>query len=307
MTATLTERPAADPLPPEQIDLRRQRSWRSTKSQLMVALMGLAFVIVMIPLVAVIFTLISKGGGIVVRDFPDWFTKDIPIRSRAVGPGMGPAIVGTIVITLAASVMAIPIGILGAVYLNEYGKLSPLARIVRFLSNVMVGVPSVVMGLFVYVVYTLYFGVNGLGGALALACLMLPVVIRSTEEMLRLVPEHLREASYALGTRKSRTILNVVLPSALPGIVSGSLLAVARAAGETAPLIFTIGVITKTNTNVFSEPNTTLSRQIFSNALSPLAGPQQRAWGAAFTLVALTFLLTVIARIVTSIYRRRRG
>ncbi|MCU1501185.1 MAG: phosphate transporter rane protein 2, PhoT family, partial [Ilumatobacteraceae bacterium] len=176
-----------------------------------------------------------------------------------------------------------------------------------FLADVMTGVPSIVMGLFVYTVWVLRYGQSAFAGALALACLMLPVVIRSTEEMLRLVPEHLREASYALGTRKSRTILSVVLPTALPGVVSGSLLAVARAAGETAPLIFTIGAITKANPNVFSGPNTTLSRQIFSNALSPLAGPQERAWGAAFTLVALTFLLTVIARVVTSIYRRRRG
>lgn len=306
MTATL-ERPLPPSAPSDVPDLRRQRSWRSTKSQLMVGLMGLAFVVVAIPLFAVVWTLVGKGAGIVLRDFPAWFTDDIPIRSRAVGPGMGPAIIGTIVITLAASVLAIPLGILGAVYLNEYGKNSPFAKVVRFLSNVMVGVPSVVMGLFVYVVFTLYFGLNGLGGALALACLMLPVVIRSTEEMLRLVPDHLREASYALGTRKSRTILSVVLPSALPGVVSGALLAVARAAGETAPLIFTIGAITKANPNVFSGANTTLSRQIFSNALSPLAGPQERAWGAAFTLVALTFMLTVIARIVTSVYRRRRG
>ncbi len=308
MTAVLTDRPSpAAPPPPASIDLKRQRTWRSTKSQLMVALMALAFIVVVIPLSAVVYTLVSKGAGIVFSDFPAWFSKDIPVRSRAVGPGMGPAIVGTIVITAAASVLAIPLGILGAVYLNEYGRNSPFAKIVRFLSNVMVGVPSVVMGLFIYVVFTLYVGLSGLGGALALACLMLPVVIRSTEEMLKLVPEHLREASYALGTRKSRTIVTVVLPTALPGVVSGALLAVARAAGETAPLIFTIGAITKANPNVFSGSNTTLSRQIFSNALSPLAGPQERAWGAAFTLVALTFLLTVIARIVTSVYRRRRG
>jgi phosphate transport system permease protein len=308
MTSVM-DRPTAD-LPsqnPGGIDLRRQRNWRSTKSALMVGLMGLAFLIVLVPLVAVMYTLISKGAGIVFRDFPVWFTKRIPVISRSKGPGMGPAIIGTIIITVAASVMAIPLGILGAVYLNEYGKSSRTAKVVRFLSNVMVGVPSIVMGLFVYVVFTLRFGLTGFGGAIALACLMLPVVIRSTEEMLRLVPDHLREASYALGSRKSRTILSVVLPSALPGVVSGALLAVARAAGETAPLIFTIGLITKANTNVFSGPNTTLSRQIFANALSPLDGPKERAWGAAFTLVALTFMLTVIARMVTSVYQRRRG
>ncbi|MCU1504188.1 MAG: phosphate transporter inner rane subunit PstA, partial [Ilumatobacteraceae bacterium] len=134
MSTTLIEQPAASA--PEAMDLKRQRSWRSTKSQLMVGLMGLAFVIVVIPLVAVVFTLVSKGAGIVFRDFPAWFTDDIPIRSRAVGPGMGPAIIGTIVITVAASLLAIPLGILGAVYLHEYGKNSPSARVVRFLSNV---------------------------------------------------------------------------------------------------------------------------------------------------------------------------
>ncbi|MEO5723284.1 MAG: phosphate ABC transporter permease PstA, partial [Ilumatobacteraceae bacterium] len=245
------------------VDLRRAHGWRSTKNALMTGFMGLSFVVVVIPLGAVLWTLIDKGAAIVFGGFPSWFTSDIPIRSRATGPGMGPAVLGTLVITGAAAVLAIPLGILGAVYLHEYGKSSPWAKTVRFLSTVMTGVPSIVMGLFVYVLFTLRFGLTGLGGALSLACLMLPVVIRSTEEMLRLVPDHLREASYALGARKSRTILTVVLPAALPGVVSGALLAVARAAGETAPLIFTIGVVTRANPNVFSGANTTLSRQIF--------------------------------------------
>lgn len=287
-------------------DLHAKRSWRSVKSQLMVGLMFLAFLIILVPLIAVIGTVVSKGAGIVFRDFPKWFTEDIPVRTRAVGPGMGPAIVGTLLITGLASAFAIPLGILGAVYLHEYGRQSRPARIVRFLANVMTGVPSIVMGLFVYVVFTLRFGLSGLGGALALACLMLPVVIRSTEEMLRLVPDHLREASYALGTRKGRTILTVVLPSALPGVVSGCLLAVARAAGETAPLLFTIGLVTSTNSNVLSGPNTSLSAQIFRNAGAVLPGPQERGWGAALTLVAITFVFTVIARVVTASYQKRR-
>jgi phosphate transport system permease protein len=170
----------------------------------------------------------------------------------------------------------------------------------------MTGVPSIVMGLFVYVVFTLRFGLSGLGGSLALACLMLPVVIRSSEEMLRLVPDHLREASYALGAHKSRTILTVVLPTALPGVVSGSLLAVARAAGETAPLLFTIGAAKTFNWNVFKGPNTTLSYQIFGNAGATLPGPIERGWGAAFTLVSIAFAFTVVARLVTKAYQRRR-
>lgn len=288
-------------------DLQARRGWRSVKNAIMTVLMFGAFLLVLVPLVFVIGNVITRGAGIVFNDFPSWFTDDIPIRERQPGPGMGPAIVGTIIITAAAAALAIPIGILGAVYLNEYGGQSRFARVVRFLSTVMTGVPSIVMGLFVYVVFTLRFGLSGFGGSLALACLMLPVVIRSTEEMLRLVPDHLREASYALGTRKARTVCTVVLPTAAPGVVSGCLLAVARAAGETAPLLFTIGAARTFNWNVFSGANTALSYQIFQNAFSPRAAAQERGWGAAFTLVAITFIFTVLARLVTSRYQRRRG
>jgi phosphate transport system permease protein len=304
MSSVLDDRPvAADERP----DLTTRRSWRSTKSSIMTGLMFLAFLAVLVPLIFVLGTVVARGAGIVFRDFPKWFTEEIPIRERAKGPGMGPAIVGTIVITAAAAAIAIPIGILGAVYLHEYGGNSRLARVIRFLAMVMTGVPSIVMGLFVYIIFTLRFGLAGLGGALALACLMLPVVIRSSEEMLRLVPDHLREASYALGTRKARTICTVVLPSAGPGIVSGCLLAIARAAGETAPLLFTIGAAKAFNWNVFSGPNTALSYQIFQNAFSSKAGAQERGWGAALTLVAIAFLFTVIARVITSRYRRSRA
>lgn len=306
MTAVAPMPEATEPHQLSFEDLRAKRSWRSTKSSIMVGLMGFAFLVILVPLVLVIGTVISKGAGIVFRDFPAWFTTDIPARTRSVGPGMSAAIVGTVVITAVASAMAIPLGVLAAVYLNEYGKQSRTARTVRFLANVMSGVPSIVMGLFIYVVFTVRFGLVGFGGSLALACLMIPVVIRSSEEMLRLVPDHLREASYALGTRKGRTIVTVVLPTALPGIVSGCLLAVARAAGETAPLLFTIGLVRSPNFNVFSDPNTALSFQIFRNASETLPGPQERGWGAALTLVAITFAFTVIARLVTSAYQKRR-
>lgn len=307
MTATL-QRPPGGPSAPSTItadDLRPQRGWRQTKSIGMIGLMGLSFLVVLVPIVLVVGTVMSKGAGIVFSGLPDWFTNDIPIRAREVGPGMGPAIFGTLIITATASLIAIPLGILGAVYLNEYGQHSWRANVIRFLANVMTGVPSIVMGLFIYVLFTLNFGLSGLGGSLALACLMLPVVIRSTEEMLKLVPDHLREASYALGTRKSRTILTVVLPSALPGTVSGCLLAIARAAGETAPLFFTIGIVSKTNLSIFGS-NTALPFQIFRNANTIYPGAQERAWGAAFTLVAITFLFTVFARVVTTAYQKRR-
>jgi phosphate transport system permease protein len=148
-------------------------------------------------------------------------------------------------------------------------------------------------------VWVLRYGQSGLAGALALACLILPIVVRTSEEMLRLVPGTLREASAALGVRTWRTTLGIVLPAALPGIVSGAMLAVARAAGETAPLLFTIGVVSKTNTSL-SGTNTALSTQIFRNAQLPFATAQERAWGAALTLILLVFVLTLAARFITA-------
>ena len=151
-----------------------------------------------------------------------------------------------------ATLMAVPLGILGAIYLNEYGGRNFLARLIRFFSDVMTGVPSIIMGLFIFSIWVLRFGFSGFPGALALGCLMLPVVIRSTDEMLKLVPNALREGSYALGATKARVTVTMVLPAAIGGIVSGALLAVARAAGETAPLLFTILTVTTVNKNVFS-------------------------------------------------------
>jgi phosphate transport system permease protein len=182
--------------------------------------------------------------------------------------------------------------------------------VLRFFADVMTGVPSIIMGLFIYTFWVVRFGVNGVtgfAGALALACLMLPIVIRSTEEMLKLVPDDLREASFALGSSKARTVWKIVLPAAFPGILSGVLLAVARAAGETAPLLFTIGAATTINWNVFKGPNTALSAQIFTNAQQPFVGAQERAWGAALTLIIMTFVLLVLARIVAARFGPTRG
>jgi phosphate transport system permease protein len=287
-------------------DLSAKRSWRSAKSAIMTALMIAAVLIVALPLVAVVSAVFSRGLRVVLAGFPDFFIKEIPVIGRRPGPGMGPAILGTLLATGAATLIAVPLGVLGAVYLHEYGGGRRFARLVRFMANVMTGVPSIVMGLFVYVTWTLQFGYSAFGAALALACLMLPVVIGAGEQMLRLVPNHLREAAYAVGASKSRTILTVVLPAALPGIVSGSLLAVARAAGETAPLLFAIGAATAYNPNLFREANTALSIQIFANATSSFMAAQDRAWGAALTLVLLTFFITMIARVVTARFARGR-
>jgi phosphate transport system permease protein len=287
---------------PQQVDLREPRSWRRTKNRIMTWLMVLAFVLTLVPLVFVLITVIAKGASVISWSF---LTSPIPpaFEPANVG-GMGPAIVGTLEITALATVIAVPLGILGAVYINEYGGKGILARVIRFMADVMTGVPSIVMGLFIYTIWTLHFGFSGLGGALALACLMLPIIIRSTEEMLKLVPDALRDGSYALGATKSRVTVTVVLPAAVGGIVSGCLLAVARAAGETAPLLFTILTVTSVNTNVFSGANTSLATQIFSNASQIYPGAQARGWGAALTLVAIAFIFMIIARLVTARFAR---
>jgi phosphate transport system permease protein len=294
---------AVEPLAAQAVDLREPAGWRRTKNQIMTVLMWTAFVIVLVPLAFVIYTVIAKGAGAISWQFLT--NSTIPPNVLPLGTGgMGPAVIGTLEITGFAAVIAVPLGVLGAIYINEYGGRGWLAKFIAFMSDVMTGVPSIVMGLFIYTLWVLHFGYSGMAGSFALACLMLPVVIRSSYEMLRLVPNSLREGSYALGATKARVTVTVVLPSAVGGIVSGALLAVARAAGETAPLLFTILTVESTNSNVFSGPNTALSTQIFANAQSPYVGAQARAWGAALTLIAIAFILMIVARILTSRFTR---
>jgi phosphate transport system permease protein len=285
-----------------QHDLREPPSWRRSKNRIATALLVLAPVFVLIPLGFVLFTVIAKGASVISWSF---LTSSIPpsVLPANVG-GIGPAVLGTIEITALATVMAVPLGVLGAIYLHEYGGSRPLARLIGFMADVMTGVPSIVMGLFIFSIWVLHFGFSGLAGAFALGCLMLPIVIRSTDEMLKLVPDSLREGSYALGATKARVTLTVVLPAALGGIVSGALLAVARAAGETAPLLFTILTVTTVNPNLFSGANTSLPSQIFVNASAPYAGAQGRGWGAALTLIAIAFILMIAARLVTARFAR---
>ena len=286
----------------QKVDLREPAGWRRTRDRIATVLMWTSFIVVIIPLGFVLFTVIQKGASIVGWSF---LTSGIPPTTAPLGTGgMGPAVIGTIEITALASVIAVPLGVLGAVYINEYGGTGILARVVRFMSDVMTGVPSIIMGLFIYSIWVLHFGVSGLAGAFALACLMLPIVIRSSEEILKLVPNDLREGSYALGATKARVVVTVVLPAAIGGIVSGALLAVARAAGETAPLLFTILTVTSVNYNLFSGPNTALSAQIFANAEQPYTGAQGRGWGAALTLIAIAFILMIAARVVTARFAR---
>ena len=284
--------------------------------------------IAVIPLVSVVVVLVAKGGHLLSWEF---LTGNIPavtgqttsscasiseafrakyhLNCGAPTPGMGPAIVGTLLSTGIAALIAIPLGIFGAVYLNEVGGANRTARLIRFFSDVMTGVPSIVMGMFVYTVWVVRFGTAGrsaFAAALALACLMLPIVVRTSEEMLKLVPDDLRHASQALGGRRWQGVVKVVLPAALPGLTSGAMLAVARAAGETAPVLFTIGITLHTNPSP-TGANTTLAQQIYNGAKSgdPLAN--QLAWGAAITLVAVVFILTAIARFISSRFATQLG
>jgi len=283
-------------------DLREPKGWRRASNRIATSLMVLAFVLAIIPLGFVLVTVIAKGASAINWSF---LTSQIPSEVAPPGVGgIGPAIAGTIVIVALASALAVPLGILGAIYLNEYGGTGWLAKLIGFFSDVMTGVPSIIMGLFIFSIWVLHFGFSGLAGAFALGCLMLPIVIRSTYEMLRLVPDSLREGSYALGATKARVTVTVVLPAAIGGIVSGALLAIARAAGETAPLLFTILTVTTVNWNVFSGPNTSLPSLIFANANTPYAGAQSRGWGAALTLIAIAFILMIVSRMITARFAR---
>lgn len=285
------------------VNLREPGGWRRRKNQLATVVMWFAFAATLVPLVFVLYTVISKGVGAISWQFLS--SGPIPPNVMPLGiGGMGPAVVGTLIITGFAALIAIPLGVLGAVYINEYGGKGWLAKLIAFMADVMTGVPSIVMGLFIFTVWVLHFGYSGLAGAFALGCLMLPIVIRSSYEMLRLVPDSLRQGSYALGATKARVTLTVVLPAAAGGIVSGALLAVARGAGETAPLLFTILTVEATNPNLFSGADTALSTQIFVNTLQPYDGAVARAWGCALTLIAITFILMIVARLVTARFNR---
>jgi phosphate transport system permease protein len=289
---------------PEEVPAGLQRATLSTRRRVVDFVakvsMWLCLVFAVLPLAYVTYYVVVKGSKMMSADFFD-FAGRIPRQGLTVGGSMAPAIVGTVLTTGLATLMAVPLGVLGAIYLNEYGKQSPLARTIRTMADVMTGVPSIVMGLFIFTAVVLATGdLNAFAAALALGCLMLPVVIRSSEEMLRLVPDELRQASLALGARKWRTTMSVVLPASISGITSGALLAVARAAGETAPVLLVIGGTLRVNWDPFDGGNTSLPAQIYANATQPFEAAVDRAWGAALTLVVIVLITTLIGRFIAS-------
>ncbi len=273
---------------------------RRRKDRLARGLITAATVIALVPLALVVYYLLKKGLGSWSGSF---FTTDPTgntfFKTSSIG-GIKSAILGTIEIVALASVIAIPIGIGVAVWLVEYGRQSWFAHVVRFFVDVLTGVPSIVFGLFIYIVLVVGTGSSyaGYKGSLALSLLMLPVVIRSAEVILLLIPGSLRESALALGAPRWKVIFRVVLPTALPGMVTGVLLAIARAAGETAPLLFTAATTRNTDFNLSHFMNS-LPVQIYDDVTSPTTAVVNRAWGAALTLVAMILILNLIARLVS--------
>jgi phosphate transport system permease protein len=260
-----------------------------------------AFGVAMAPLISLLYEVVKRGVPGLSAEF---FTEDA--RGKIGGGGAEQAIVGTLIITAVAVVISVPIGLMAAIYMNEYGT-GRLRRALTFFVDVMTGIPSIVAGLFAYALFELFFGPGirmGVMGSIALSVLMIPIVIRASEEVLKIVPNHLREASYALGTPKWRTIAKVVLPTAFAGLVTGVMIATARIIGETAPLLVTTGVVDSLNTNPFSGRMQNLAVYAFNEYRSPgvdKAASYDRAWAAALTLIAIVVILNVIARLV---YRR---
>ncbi|MGZ6572841.1 MAG: phosphate ABC transporter permease PstA [Solirubrobacteraceae bacterium] len=253
--------------------------------------------IALIPLVLVVYYLLKRGLGALDSSF---FTSDPTGNFLGDQGGVRSAIFGTIEMVALATLIAVPLGWGVALYLVEFGKKSKFALAVRYFVDVMTGVPSIVFGLFIYItlVLTKVGGTSfaGYKGSLALALLMLPVVARSAEVVLLLVPESLREAALALGAPRWKVTMRIVIPTAMPGLITGAMLAVARAAGETAPLLFTAAAVFGISFNLNERMNS-LPAQIFADVSSPNDALVQRAWGAALTLVAMVFILTLIARL----------
>ncbi len=259
-----------------------------------------ATLVALVPLALIIYYLLAKGlGSWSVSFFTTDPTGNTFFKSSSIG-GIQSAILGTIEMVALASAISIPIGIGVAIWLVEYGRASWFAQLVRFFVDVLTGVPSIIFGLFVYIVLIVGTGSTyaGYKGSIALSLLMLPIVIRSAEVILLLVPSALRESALALGAPRWRMIFSVVLPTALPGMLTGMLLAVARAAGETAPLLFTAAYTHNTNFNLGQFMNS-LPVQIYNDVTSPTTAVVGRAWGAALALVTMILILNLIARLIS--------
>jgi phosphate transport system permease protein len=294
--------------PPSPLRRRPRLSRRRAIDRLVTVLVHGAFGIAMVPLVWLLAGVVGKG---VHRLDGSFFTESLFAVVNE-GGGAYHAIMGTLIVTGLTTLISVPVGLLAAIYLVEYGR-GRVARAVTVLVDVMTGIPSIVAGLFAYALFEIFFGPGvrlGIAGAVALSVLMTPVVVRSAEEILRLVPAELREAGYALGVPKWRTILRIVLPTAVGGIGTGVTLAIARVVGETAPLLVTVGTTAVTNLNPFDGRMATLPVFAYYQLTRPGVPPQyavDRAWTAALLLIILVMALNVVARLISRFFAPKTG
>ncbi|MER5423214.1 phosphate ABC transporter permease PstA [Streptosporangium roseum] len=278
--------------------IQRISAGRRFKDRFVQSLVYLSFAIAVVPLIAVLWMVIKNGLARFDMEFLTHSMRNIGAKDA--GGGAYHAILGTLEQVLLASLISIPIGLLTAIYLVEYGEGTRLSRAISFFVDVMTGIPSVVSGLFILAFWILALGLpfSGFAGALALSILMMPTVVRSAEEMLRLVPNDLREASYALGVPKWRTITRIVLPTSFTGIATGIMLAIARVAGETAPLLLTVFFTDSINSDPFNGPQMGLPLYVFDQAARPTDTAIDRAWAGALTLILIVMLLNLVARLI---------
>ena len=280
---------------------------RKIKNNVATTLFAAAFALAAVPLVWVLFTVVERGFTAVIRQ--GWWTKSLAgVLPDQFAGGVYHAIYGTVVQAGIAALLSVPLGIMAAIYLVEYGR-GTFAKVTTFMVDILAGVPSIVAALFIFALWisTLGFKQSAFAVSLALVLLMLPVVVRNTEEMLKLVPDELREASYALGIPKWKTILRVVVPTALPGIISGLLLALARVMGETAPVLVLVGYARSINFNALDGNMASLPLLIYTELTNPEAAGRARVWGAALTLILIVGALYVAAAFVNRYLTRHRG
>jgi phosphate transport system permease protein len=292
---------------------RRVEGRRKAVDRVMAAVVTCAFLIVVLPLVSVIWTVVSEGAArldaMFLTDTMRLTPEELAGQNDGVAAGGAyHAIIGTLITTGLATAFSVPFGLFTAIYLVEYGR-GKLASAITAMVDVMTGIPSIVAGLFAYALFVLVLGPGtrtGLAGAVALTVLMTPVVVRSAEEMLRLVPNELREASYALGVPKWKTVVKIVIPTAIAGILTGITLAIARVIGETAPLLVTVGLAQDTNYNPLDGRMTTLPVYTYYQYVQPgipVEAGQDRAWAAALVLVVIVAILFSTARVLATILK----
>src|SRR5262245_24989296 len=270
------------------------RATRKVLSSLFVGFCALSVLLALIPLALVLFFVVSQGFQAVNLEF---FTN-MPKPVGEPGGGMANAIVGTLILTGLGSLMAVPVGIISGIYMAEYTG-TRIAALIRFAADTLNGVPSIVIGVFVYGIAVLPFKqFSAFAGGIALGVMMIPIIARTTEELLLLVPGTMREGALALGASRARAVFSVVLPAALPGIITGVVLALARVAGETAPLLFTSFNNRFFTTNL-TQPISSLTVQVFTYAISPYADWHRQAWAGALVLVSIVLLCSVLARLTT--------